>query len=263
MKIWHQSSVDLENYPVYKASLAKHYAKVASPGTEIHLHGVPEQMWHGMSPSEVMRVPYAYHKAMSGQLLHNVYRAEQEGYDAFVIGTYTEPLLRECRSLVDIPVISMPESTVLISCSMATKIGLVTLNDENLWFLKNAMHRHQFEGRVSGIYVIEPQLPEREMDAVFLNPTDYIEAFLHTARRAIKEGADLIIPAEGLVAEVLAANDVFEVDGVSILDGVGAPLMYAEMLARLHKLTGLHAGRQWHYRKPSPELLKLYPASLE
>lgn len=114
MKIWHQSSVDLDNYPVYKASLAQHYAKVAAAGTQIVLHGVPESMWHGMSPSEVMRVPYAYHKAMSRQLLHNVYKAEQEGYDAFVIGTYTEPLLRECRSLVDIPVISMPESTVLI-----------------------------------------------------------------------------------------------------------------------------------------------------
>lgn len=260
MKIWHQSSVDLENYPVYKASLAEHYAKVASPNTQIDLYGVPLSMWHGKSPSEVMRVPYAYHQAMSRQLLHNVYKAEQDGYDAFVIGTYTEPLLRECRSLVDIPVISMPESTVLIGCSMASKMALVTLNNENLWFLKNAMHRHQFEGRISGIYVIEPQLPEREMDAVFLDPADYIEAFLQTARRAVDEGADLIIPAEGLVAEVLAANNIFEVNEVSILDGVGAPLMYAEMLARLHQKTGLHAGRKWHYCKPSPELLTLYPA---
>ena len=49
-------------------------------------------------------------------------------------------------------------------------------------------------------------------------------------------------------------------DGVSILDGVGAPLMYAETLARLHKLTGLHPGRKWHYRSPDAEMLKLYPA---
>ncbi|AZV92797.1 hypothetical protein CBF45_02855 [Bordetella sp. J329] len=259
MKIWHQSSVDLDNYPVYRESLARHYARIANPGTEIVLHGVPEAMWHGKSPSEVMKVPYAYHKAMSRQLLHNVYRAEQEGYDAFVIGTYTEPLLRECRSLVDIPVISMPESTVLISCSMAQQIGLVTLNEENQWFLKNAMQRHRLEARISGIYVIEPQLPERAIEQVFLQPGDYIAAFSATARRAIEAGADIIVPAEGLVAEVLAANGVHEIDGVSVLDGVGAPLAYAEMLARLHRLTGLHAGRRWHYIKPSAELLALYP----
>ncbi|WP_420177601.1 aspartate/glutamate racemase family protein [Kerstersia gyiorum] len=259
MKIWHQSSVDLDNYPVYRQSLASHYARIASPGTEIILHGVPESMWHGKSPSEVMKVPYAYHKAMSRQLLHNVHRAEREGYDAFVIGTYTEPLLRECRSLVDIPVISMPESTVLISCSMAQQIGLVTLNEENRWFLQNAMQRHRLEARISGIYVIEPQLPERAIEQVFLQPGDYIAAFSATARRAIEAGADIIVPAEGLVAEVLAANGVHEIDGVSVLDGVGAPLAYAEMLARLHRLTGLHAGRRWHYIKPSAELLALYP----
>ncbi|CAK7034577.1 MAG: hypothetical protein KER_01417 [Kerstersia gyiorum] len=259
MKIWHQSSVDLDNYPVYRESLARHYARIANPGTEIILHGVPESMWHGKSPSEVMKVPYAYHKAMSRQLLHNVHRAEQEGYDAFVIGTYTEPLLRECRSLVDIPVISMPESTVLISCSMAQQIGLVTLNEENRWFLQNAMQRHRLEARISGIYVIEPQLPERVIEQVFLQPGDYIAAFSATARRAIEAGADIIVPAEGLVAEVLAANGVHEIDGVSVLDGVGAPLAYAEMLARLHRLTGLHAGRRWHYIKPSAELLALYP----
>ncbi|MCO7643571.1 aspartate/glutamate racemase family protein [Pseudomonas sp. S 311-6] len=259
MKIWHQSSVDLDNYPVYRESLARHYARIANPGTEIILHGVPESMWHGKSPSEVMKVPYAYHKAMSRQLLHNVHRAEQEGYDAFVIGTYTEPLLRECRSLVDIPVISMPESTVLISCSMAQQIGLVTLNEENQWFLKNAMQRHRLEARISGIYVIEPQLPERAIEQMFLEPGDYIAAFTATARRAIAAGADLIVPAEGLVAEVLVANDIYEIDGVSVLDGVGAPLSYAEMLAKLHRLTGLHAGRRWHYIKPSAELLALYP----
>jgi hypothetical protein len=41
MKIWHQSSVDLDNYPLYRASMRRHYQAVLPPETEMHFVGVP------------------------------------------------------------------------------------------------------------------------------------------------------------------------------------------------------------------------------
>lgn len=255
MKIWHQSSVDLDNYPRYRESMARHYAAVLNADTEMHFEGVPNDTWGGLSPSDFISSPYLYQRTLSRLLFANCAKAEREGYDAFVIGSYTAPFLRECRSLVDIPVISMPESTILIGCSMAQKIGLVTLNDENRWFLETMVSSNKFEGRIAGIEVVEPALNEREIEAAFDDPTDYVARFTEVARRVIARGADVIVPAEGLVAEIVYLAGLTEIDGVSVIDGVGAPLCYAETLGKLYRRTGLHAGRRWHYVKPSPEAL--------
>ena len=174
MKIWHQSSVDLDNYPLYRQSMQRHYNAVLPPGTQMQFTGVPLSTWAGLSPSDFIASPYLYQRSLAGIMTANCHRAEQEGFDAFVIGSYTAPFVRECRSLVDIPVISMPEAAILVGCSMAQKIGLVTLNDENLWFLTMMVSSNKLEGRIAGIEVATPALNEREMETVFSDPSDYV-----------------------------------------------------------------------------------------
>ncbi|GEM_PF-4474267 len=51
MKSWHQSSVDLDNYPLYRQSMQRHYDAVLPAGTEVHFTGVPVSTWAGLSPS--------------------------------------------------------------------------------------------------------------------------------------------------------------------------------------------------------------------
>ncbi|GGF01282.1 hypothetical protein H1W37_15640 [Stappia taiwanensis] len=259
MRIWHQSSVDLENYPHYHASMLRHYEKILHPDTQMTFVGVPVDTWGGLSPSDFIGSPYLYQQTLSNLLYTNCLRAEREGYDAFVIGSYTAPFLRECRSLVNIPVISMPESTILVGCSMAQKIGLVTLNDENRWFLQTMVSSNKFEGRIAGIEVVEPALNEKELEDAFADPTDYIARFTEVSRRVIAMGADVIVPAEGIVAEVVYKAGLTEIDGVCVMDGIGIPLAYAQMLGSLHRSTGLHAGRKWHYVSPGAEALARFP----
>jgi allantoin racemase len=186
---------------------------------------------------------------LSSSLFENVIAAEARGYDAFVIGSYTEPFLRECRSLVDIPVVAVTESSLLVSCSFAKTFALVTLNDENVWFLKSAVERHGLAGRVSGIYAVRPAMDELEIDALISDPSRYADEFTKAARAAVESFADLIVPAEGLVAELVHNAGITEVDSVCVLDGIGAPLQYAAMLARLHRASGIHPGRRWNYVK--------------
>ena len=51
-------------------------------------------------------------------------------------------------------------------------------------------------------------------------------------------------------------NRVREVDQVPVLDSYGALLMHAQMMARLHRRTGLATGRRTTYAKPPVEIMK-------
>jgi allantoin racemase len=255
IRIWHQSGLDLDAYPSYRASLERHYREVLSDDTEVALHGVPAGVWGAFTPSEVGISPYVYHQVMSHLLLEAAVAAEDGGYDAFILGSYIEPLLREARSAVNIPVLSMLESAVLVGCSVAPLVGLVTLNDWNLWMIRNALERHKLMPRIAGIWVAEED-DERDIEEMFRDPAPYVARFLDSARLAIDQYADAILPAEGVIAELIYRAGVREVGQVSVLDGIGIPLLYAEMMAKAHRRTGLTAGRRWHYRRIEPEVVR-------
>lgn len=254
LRIWFQSTVEIATYHSYRQALRDHFSRVA-PDMEVSLHGVPEGTWGGLANSQVMQMPYAYHKILSDVLFKQLRTAERDGYHAFVLGSFTEPWLRELRSMTDIPVISTAEAAVHVACSVAQRFALVTMNVENEWFQRVNMQARCLEGRISGIYVVRPEATEREIDTIFTDPSAYLERFTRVARAAIEQCSDAIIPSEGLVATVVARNNLQEIDGVSIVDPIAAAVLYAEMMAKLHRHTGLKPGRRWHYAKPTEAVL--------
>jgi allantoin racemase len=255
LKIWYQSTTELASCPQYAHSLRCHFAETFPDGdVVVDLFGAPVGTWAGQAPSSYIASSVSYVMMLSAALFENVVAAEERGYDAFVIGSYTEPFLRECRSLVDIPVVSVTESSLLVSCSFAKTFALVTLNDENVWFLKNAVERHGLNGRVSGIYPVRHVMDELDIDALFSDPASYSAEFTKVAGSAVESYADLIVPAEGLVAELVHNAGVTEVGSVCVLDGIGAPLQHAAMLARLRRTSRIHPGRRWHYVKAPHQL---------
>ena len=250
LRIWFQSTVEIANYHSYRQALEAHFA-LAAPEVEVALHGVPEGTWGGLSPSQVMHAPYAYHKILSDVLFEQLRRADRERYDAFVLGSFTEPWLRELRSLTDLPVVSTAEAAVHVACSVAHRFALVTMNTENEWFQRVNMQARCLDGRISGIYVVRPEATEREIDTLFTEPSNYLARFTEVARSAIAACADAIVPSEGLVATVVARNRMTAIDGVPVVDPIAAAVLYAEMLAKLHQRTGLTPGRRWHHAKPT------------
>ncbi len=44
-------------------------------------------------------------------MIDKALQAEREGYDAFIIGSYSEPFLKETRAAVNIPVLSPPRGS--------------------------------------------------------------------------------------------------------------------------------------------------------
>lgn len=72
----------------------------------------------------------------------------------------------------------------------------------------------------------------------------------------IEDGADAIIPAEGVLNELLVANRVQRIGEAAVLDSIGVTWNYAEMMVNPRRRTGLTVGRRWEYARPGPEVIE-------
>jgi allantoin racemase len=255
VKIWYQSAAEMTATSPYRAALQSHADRVTEPETSVAIFGVEPGTWAGRQPSQLFGYPAIFHAALGAAFIRNAVRAERAGFDAFIIGTYIEPYLRELRAAVDIPVVSSLEAMLLVGCSTAHTMALITINQSLVWSLKLSIERHRLGARVGSVTAMNPELNEREIIGLLTNPGSYVERFLATAREAVKAHADAIIPAEGILAELVAAQGITNVDGAVVLDGVGIPVAYAQMLVKLWRTTGLRVGRRWHYARPTGSVI--------
>src|SRR3984957_13545484 len=198
IKIWHQSMTELAEHPDYAATLERHASAVLDPSIEIVAHGLRPGTHAGVPPGRTLYSPYAYHVLLR-QVIENFVAAEEEGYDAVVIGSYSEPFLRDSRSAVNIPIVSMAESTLLTACSVATYSVLVTMSPQIAWMISQIVERHKLTQRVVVVNYLEPEMDEIALSAAIDDPTAFIEMFSDAARRGIERFGDVIIPAEGIM----------------------------------------------------------------
>lgn len=255
LKIWYQSGVDFAHHPGYHNALTKRFAEVASSGTTVSLHGTNKKFNRGLIVDDCISSPWAYQMTYVPMFFDALREAERTGHGAFIIGSLSEPALREMRSLGTIPVLTVAESSMLTACTVAPKTALVTLSKQHAVYIKKAVEIHHLDARIHGIYTVDDVMTEAELDRSFDNPGPYIEKFKNAARVAIDQGADAIIAAEGMMASMMAINHVFEVDRVPIIDAVAAGVLYAEYVVAMSQRAGLEASRRFAYARPSPAAL--------
>lgn len=245
---------ELEEHREYGRTLEQHAAAVVDSGTEVVMHGLRSGTHQGVPPGRTLYSPYAYHVLLR-QVIENAITAERDGYDAVVIGSYSEPFLREARSAVTIPVVSMAESTLLTACSLASYSVLVTMSKQIAWMITRIVDEHHLTDRVALVTSIEPSLDEIGLSAAIQQPAAFIESFEDAARTGIDEFADVIVPAEGIMNEILFAHRVKEVDGVAVMDATAVAWLHAEYMVRLCRATGIHPGRKWDYPRLPEEVM--------
>lgn len=105
MKFWWQFTVDPEKHRSFVEGLDAYSRGIMSPGTEVTFHGMEAEFGRGLSQSDILSPPI-YLRTVVPLFLDNALRAEREGYDAFVIGTFAPPVLPELRVLCSIPIVS-------------------------------------------------------------------------------------------------------------------------------------------------------------
>jgi Asp/Glu/hydantoin racemase len=248
IRIWHQSSTEIDALGVYKRALVRHAAQVLGADGAIEIHGIEAGRYRGRAPSDALGNAFVHHVVLE-PILANAVRAESEGFDAFVIGSFSEPFLRELRSAVDIPVVSLTESSLLVGCSLGRWSAPVSNAPQTAWMTRMSIEAHGLAGRVLRVQAIDPPLDEPALARGFEVPAPVIASFKRAAERAIADGADVVIPAEGMLAELLYVNGVASIGGAPVVDVFGTAWAYAATLVRLRRSSGMQVGRAWHYRR--------------
>jgi len=253
-RFWYQSAAPIKGLPHYRAALARHALEACPDSVDVTFNGVREERYHGRLPAELHRYPYAKFVLQMDSIDFAI-DAERDGFDAFIIGSFSEPFLTETRSVLEIPVVSLAEASLLTACSLGEQFALITLSSSYARRLRGVVRRHGLEGRLTNVHALATPHDEASVDAAFASPAALIEDFSAVARKAVADGADVVIPAEGLLSELLHANDVKSIDSAVVLDCVGTALLKAELLVNLKTRLGTGVGRRWGYARPPAELL--------
>ena len=235
MKIWHQSFTVLEDLPAYRDAIAAHIRKVVRPDTQVELHGQLPGTYPSNYPGTDLGFA-ALGTLHSLQWILRAVEAERTGFDAYAMATIPNPLIREIRSIVDIPVVGFGEASYHVASMLGRRFGVLVFIDRMAVLLEDHIAGHGLATRCVGV---RPSgVTFQQVLAGYTTPGPVIARFQESARDLIRAGADVIIPGEVPLNLLLAINGVREVDGVPLLDGLAVTMKLAEAFADLHKTIG-------------------------
>ena len=264
IRIWHQSSTVLKNLPHYESALRAHIASAVRPDTEVVLHGKIVGTHPSGYPGNDTRYSFLY--AMHGlQWIAAARQAERDGYDAIVFANLLSPMIREIRTVVDVPAIGYGETAFHLSGLYGQKMGVLLFNIDLKDFVPELMRQYGVAERFAGVgeagvsfAVVSEALenPARRRDVI----NTIVEAGQKLSERV---GADVIIPGETPMALLLAIEKVNFMGDAAVIDGIAAAFKTAEMLVDLRKLSGMKPSRRgFFHSRPEPgrveEIMKFY-----
>ena len=242
-------SMSREEYsPNYFPFLRSYIDQVKSPGTKVDLRG-----------TRVGRIDsFRFFETLDWiSILDSVIGAEQDGYDAVAIGNILDPALREARSMVDIPVLGLGETSMLTSCMMGSTFSLIGVNPYFGGRFEENVARYGLRDRLASIESMG--LTPHELDACFSDEEGRaraIDSFTAAARASLDKGAEVIIPAGGRLTAFLNAVGIREVDGAPLLDGTVSLVAATEAAIRIREQSGAFVSRRRLYAKASESAIR-------
>lgn len=245
MKIWYQSSSSYGFEPVwdeYGKTLEEQCRKVLRPDTQVHVEGIPVMVrdvenWKSLQ----------YYQNV--QSMKNMVRAQEEGYDAFVIGCTLDVALAEGKSMLDIPIVGISEAAYHMAMTMGRLFAVVT-SSPALWEVYGEqVERYGVASRyLRGPYIVHAS--EEEIATALVKPGPLIAKFRETAAKAVADGASVIIPSPAFLATLAHRAGMTEVNDAPVLDTVSIAVKTAEMLVDLRKAGVAPSRRIGVYCKP-------------
>ncbi len=225
IRIWHQSFTVLSDLAAYDEALKDHFRRVARPDTVIDMHGVREGTYRTNYPGDdIKHVGFQFLHSI--QFLQGALLAERQGYDAYALSTLPEPGLREIRALVTIPVVGYGECAARTAVGDGRKFGALVFIPELAELYRDNVRRHGLGCRLVGASDVGFRFTD--VLAGFDSPGPLIDRFRIAARQLIANGAEAIVPGEAPLNVLLAMNGEREVDGVEVIDSLGAWVRAAE-----------------------------------
>jgi allantoin racemase len=195
-------------------------------------------------------------------MLADLHAADSAGIGGVVIGNIQDPGLYEARQACNAPVVGLLESTVLATRPFGASVGLLASAQRVIPLLQERLR--QYNAAVSGIEVCGRDLPS--WSRTFTDPGIRSEAIgdvLSAARRAVRGGAEIIVPASGIVTAMLATEygvrSAWQPDpGLpAIINPIYVAVAHCVMAMQLRE-AGLGVSRAGTYERPTAEELEVF-----
>jgi Asp/Glu/hydantoin racemase len=244
-RIWFQGATDKVHMAPYIAKVEAHLKSILEPDFEATFHTTtpPATTTHAITEFRIAR-----------NLIRNAVEAEKRGYAAMAITHFQDAGLAEVKSVVDIPVLGLGETTLLHACTLGRKLGLVTINPVFIPWHEDQVIRYGLRERVAGVRAVNATVK------------DFIDSFadeqaLHRLRPLwerecrvlLDAGADVIVPAGGLPMMLFGGA---EMEGAPVVNGVTLIAKSAELAIKLRRLGMAKVSRRSNLVKPPDKALQ-------
>jgi Asp/Glu/hydantoin racemase len=251
MKIWYQSTSSYGFEPVfekYGKTLEEQCRRIVRPDTEVHIEGI-EVMIRDI---ENLKSLLYYQNIQS---LNNMLKAEREGYDAFVMGCTLDVGVDQGKSMVGIPVVGISEASYHFAMMLGHLFAVVTSSSAFFEVFKRQIDKYGLTSKyLQGPYIYKAS--EEEMAIALEDPHPLLEKFKTVAKKAIADGASVVIPSPAFLATLAYKAGLIKIQDALILDTVSVAVKTAELLVDLKKIGIEPSRRIGVYAKPDESFQK-------
>jgi len=246
-KILWQSSTPISGLPAYGEAIKGHARRILGEKFQLEIRGVP---------SGSMDLHFNYIQYLNDyHILNSMLKAEAEGYDAVAIGCFFDPVIKEAREVMNIPVVTLAETGMLFACMYGRKFSVVTYQRQ---VIQKKYDRLVAEYALQS-RAVEGQYFDISLEVLansFNNPEPVLAAFKEAGEKAVDGGAEVILPGCGLLNLIVVQNGLTNIKGATILDVSGALMKTAESMIVMKQVSGIGTSRVGLYESPSKEQLK-------
>lgn len=229
--VWPEKINSVERLHLMWERLEYYAGKVLRHDTEVFM-GHPE--------ISGIFLQYPYFEFLNNRsVIEGIISAAKSGYDSAMIGCYADPGLHEARSMVQIPVTAVGESSMIMGQLLGRKLAVVTVGAGFVPIIEKNIRFLGLERRFIGTRPVRYfDMQTNDLLDAFEGRSDrLINMFEPVARSCAEDGADCVLVGCGWVGPCLSLNGYTEVPGtgVAVLDGTAAALKLAEAMGDLSK----------------------------
>lgn len=205
-----------------------------------------------------VRSLYAEH-INSVHIVEAAMRAEQDGFDGVFLGCWNDPLW-EAREVLDIPVASVSEQSMLAALSMGKRFAVVTVSQKTSVSIENDLVAYGLKDRAI-IRPVRSIAPESDGDLLLGAVDDPYKELIprieEVAHECIRDGADVILVGCAYYGPLLRAAGYTQIPGtgVPVLDSSTVALKYLETMTDIALRTGFVKSTRLQLKAPPRDAL--------
>lgn len=234
------------NHDQWDGEMLKLFKQEADPDTEIVVRSL-----QGSGPAHL---EYHYYSALTlPESVLQLRRAEEEGFDAAVMGCFYDPGLKEIREVItDMPVIFPEETCVGLAATMGDRFSILVGRRKWIPVMLENVERYGQKHKLASFVPLDMGVLDFQQDHSVTE-----DRMTRAARKAVEEdGAEVLIL--GCTMEYGFCAKLQDLLGVPVLDATITPFKYAEFRAELKKRYGWTHSKKNAYESPPENEIRLW-----